>query len=88
MLLQVFAIMNILLHIDVLTRVNVPITLGHMTTQNKHCFADSYIIDHSFYMPYKFITAYFCIFTLIIIITMLKSIRSCAAHAKDYHVYE
>ena len=47
-MLQVFTPMNILLHIHVLTCVNVPIKLGHMTTQNKHCFADSYIINHSF----------------------------------------
>ena len=36
------------LHIHVLTCVNVPIKLGHMTTQNKCCYADSYIINHSF----------------------------------------
>ena len=53
MLLQVFTPMYVSLHIHVLTCVNVPITLGHVTTQNKHCFADSYIIDHSF--------AYVCI---------------------------
>ena len=46
-LLQVFTSMNMLLHIHVLTCVNVPITLGHMTTQNKCCFADSYIINHA-----------------------------------------
>ena len=46
-LLQVFGIANVLLHIHVLTCVNVPITLGHVTTQNK-CFAVNYIIDHSF----------------------------------------
>ena len=39
---------HVLLHIHVLTCVNVPIMLDHMTTQNKDCFADTYIIDHSF----------------------------------------
>ena len=33
-----FTPMNILLHIHVLTCVNVPIKLGHMTTQNKCYF--------------------------------------------------
>ena len=33
LLLQVFGITNVLLHIHVLTCVNVPITLGHVTTQ-------------------------------------------------------
>ena len=50
MLLQVFTPINILLHIHELTCVNVPINLGHVTTQNKCCFADSYIIDHSLSM--------------------------------------
>ena len=40
--------MNISLHIHVLAHMNEPIKLGHVTTQNKCCFADSYIIDHSF----------------------------------------
>ena len=44
----VFTSVQVLLHIHVLTCVNVPIKFGHMTTQNIHCFADSYIIDHSF----------------------------------------
>ena len=35
MLLQVFTPMHVLLHIHVLTCVNVPITLGHMTTGHK-----------------------------------------------------
>ena len=48
MLLQVFTPIYVSLHIHVLTYVNVPIKLGHMTTQNKHGFADSYIMDHSF----------------------------------------
>ena len=33
MLLQVFTPMNILLHIHVLTCVNIPIKLGHVTTK-------------------------------------------------------
>ena len=48
LLLQVFGITNILLHIHVPTCVNVPSTLGHMTTQIKCCFAVNYIINHSF----------------------------------------
>ena len=48
MLLQVFRIVNVLLHIHVLTCVSVPIMLGHMTTQNKCYLAVNYIIDHSF----------------------------------------
>ena len=48
LLLQVFGIANILLHIHVLTCVNVPIMLGHVTTQNKCCFAVNYIINDSF----------------------------------------
>ena len=48
MLFYMFTPMHILLHIHVLTSVNIPIMLGHVTTQNKHCFADNYIIDHSF----------------------------------------
>ena len=47
-LLPVFAIMNVLVRIHVLTCVNIPIMLGHVTTQNKCYLADSYIIDHSF----------------------------------------
>ena len=47
LLLQVFGITNVLLHIHVLTCVNIPIMLGHMTTQNKCCFPVNYIIDHS-----------------------------------------
>ena len=48
LILQVFTPMYVSLHIHVLTCVNAPIMLGHVTTQNKCCFADSYIIDHSF----------------------------------------
>ena len=48
MLFYMFTPMHILLHIHVLTCVNVPIRLGHVTTQNKHGFTDSYIINHSF----------------------------------------
>ena len=43
-----FEIANVLLHIHVLTCVNIPITLGHVTTQNKCCFAINYIINYSF----------------------------------------
>ena len=38
MLLQVFTDVYISLHIYVLTCVNVPISKGHVTTQNKHYF--------------------------------------------------
>ena len=31
-----------------MTCLNIPIMLGHVTTRNKHSFADSYIIDHVF----------------------------------------
>ena len=40
LILQVFTPKYILLHIHVLTCVNVPIMLGHVTTQNKHCFVE------------------------------------------------
>ena len=43
-LLQVFTPMHIALHIHVLMCVNVPIMLGHVTTQTN--VTDSYIIDH------------------------------------------
>ena len=36
LLLQVFGIAYVLLHIHVLTCVNIPIMLGHVTTQIKH----------------------------------------------------
>ena len=48
MLQQVFTPKHILLHIHVLTFENVPISLGHVTSQDIHCSADSYIIHHSF----------------------------------------
>ena len=48
MLLHMFTPVHVLLHFHVVTCVNVPIKLGHMTTQNKCCFADTYIINHSF----------------------------------------
>ena len=38
MLLQIFTDVYISLHIHVLTCVNVPISIGHMTTQNKSYF--------------------------------------------------
>ena len=37
--LQPFCMSMFLIHIHVLTHVNVPISMGHVTTQNKHYFA-------------------------------------------------
>ena len=48
LLLHVFGITNVFIHIHVLTCVNIPIMLGHVTTQNRHSFAVNYIINHSF----------------------------------------
>ena len=48
MLLQVFTLSMFYYIFMSLTCMNVPIKFGHMTIQNICCFADSYIINHTF----------------------------------------
>ena len=95
LILQVFTPMYVSLNIHVLTCVNVPIKLGHVNTQNKCHFTDSYIIDHSFVYVCISQVLNILIYIAIIIMIMLKSIQSCAAHVhfktshtKDYHVHK
>ena len=56
MLLQVFTDVYVSLHIHVLTCVNVPISMGHVTTQNKHYFDDLLLTtyDYSSLIPVKY----------------------------------
>ena len=57
MLLQVFTNVYVSSHVHVLTCVNVPINIGHVTDQTNVTLMISYIIDHSF--------AYTCIILII-----------------------
>ena len=53
MLLQVFANVYVSLNIHVLTGLNVPISMGHMTTQNR-CYFDVLLLttyDYSLLIP-------------------------------------
>ena len=83
-------------HIFVLTCVNVPIKLGPMTTQIQMLLCWLLLYLSFFYLClYKLSIAQSCIYTVIIIVIMLKSIQSCTthvhaeiSHARVYHVYK
>ena len=81
--------MYILLHICVLKCVNIPISMGHVTTQNKHYFdVSAYLsVYQILYYQLHMVNIYFCSLYMYSTDNKLSILHFCSCHAPFLYIH-